>query len=275
MPLHDFATRKDILQKDLITSRDNPLFKRLKKLAESARARRETHTTLLDGEHLITSYLEAGGMPLTLMHASSCSPAVWQSLAGRCGGARVVEFSDSLFAELSPVETPFGVMAEAAWLDALSGNAVPLVLLLEDIQDPGNMGSLLRSAAAAGATLAVLSKGCTDAWSPKALRGGQGAQFVLPMLLRADLLSWVQSADLPVWALALGGDQSLYQVDLAGPTGFLVGNEGAGLSGEILQAAKTVLIPMPGRVESLNAAAAATIALFEAVRQRNLVVNRS
>lgn len=254
---------------DLISSRDNPLFKRLKKLAESARERRETRTTLLDGEHLIAACLDAGGQPHTFLHAASCSPDVWQPLAGRCAGAKVVAFSDSLFAELSPVETPAGILAEAAWLELKPAETIPLVLLLEDIQDPGNLGSLLRSAAAAGASLAVLSKGCADAWSPKALRGGQGAQFVLPMLLRADLAAWIETAGLPVWALALGGGQSVFELDLAGPAGLLVGNEGAGLSESVLSLATgRVAIPMPGRVESLNAAAAAAIALFEAVRQR-------
>jgi TrmH family RNA methyltransferase len=256
---------------DLISSRDNPLFKRLKKLAESARERREARTTLLDGEHLVEAYLDAGGSPLSLLHSRSCAAAVWQKLAERCAGAKLAALSDSLFAELSPVESPSGILAEAAWLNPPALDTTPLVLLLEDIQDPGNLGSLLRSAAAAGVTLAVLSKGCHDAWSPKALRGGQGAQFVLPMLLRTDLLAWMQSANLPIWALALGGGQNLFAVDLAGPAGILVGNEGAGLSEEILQAATaSVRIPMPGGVESLNAAAAAAIALFEAVRQRGV-----
>jgi TrmH family RNA methyltransferase len=257
------------LQTDTITSRDNPLFRRLKRLAESARERRETRTTLLDGEHLVEACLDAGGQLLTLLHSVSSVPAVWQPLASRCAGAKVVAMADSLLAELSPVETPTGVIAEAAWLEAEPSGNIPLVLLLEDIQDPGNLGSLLRSAAAAGATLAVLSKGCHDAWSPKALRGGQGAQFVLPMLLRADLADWVRSARLPVWALALGGEQSVYDLDLRSPAAMLVGNEGAGLSEDILQAATArVHIPMHGQVESLNAAAAAAVALFEAVRQR-------
>lgn len=255
---------------DLISSRDNPIFKRLKKLAESSRERREARMTLLDGEHLVEAYFDAGGQPRTLLHAESSAEEIWQPLAARSEGAKVVAIVDSLFAELSPVESPTGVLAEVAWIEARAPkNATPLVLLLEDIQDPGNLGSLLRSAAAAGATLAVLSKGCADAWSPKALRGGQGAQFVLPMLLRADLVEWMQSAGMPVWALALGGEKSVFDLDLKNQVGILVGNEGAGLSAGVLAvAAGRVAIPMPGRVESLNAAAAAAIALFEAVRQR-------
>lgn len=260
----------DVLHTEIISSRDNTLFKRLIKLADSARDRREARLALLDGEHLIEAYLDAGGVPVSLLHSASCAPAVWQPLASRCQGAKIVVLSDALFAELSPVETPTGVLAEAAWLEAAASDAVPLVLMLENIQDPGNLGSLLRSAAAAGATRAVLSKGCADAWSPKALRGGQGAQFVLPMDLRADLVSWIRAAALPVWALALEGEKSLYALDLAGPTAILVGNEGAGLSEQVLQLATSLVrIPMPGRTESLNAAAAAAVALFEAVRQRN------
>lgn len=257
---------------DLITSRDNPVFKRLKKLAESSRDRRESRMTLLDGEHLIEAYLDAGGKPHTFLHAESCVAEIWKLLAARCEGAKVAAIADSLFAELSPVESPTGVLAETAWLEAkILKDATPLVLLLEDIQDPGNLGSLLRSAAAAGAILAVLSKGCADAWSPKAMRGGQGAQFVLPMLLRADLAEWMLSAGMPVWALVLGGEKSVFELDLKSPAAFLIGNEGAGLTDGVLKIASgRVAIPMPGRVESLNAAAAAAIALFEAVRQRRV-----
>lgn len=254
---------------DLITSLDNPLYKRLKKLAESARARRESRMTLLDGDHLIRACLDAGGSPQTLLYSASCSPEVWRPLADRCAEAKIVALADSLFAELSPVDTPTGIMAETAWLEARPSSNTPLILLLEDIQDPGNLGSLLRSAAASGATLAVLSKGCADAWSPKALRGGQGAQFVLPLLQRIDLANWIADSGMPVHALALGGERSIFDVDLSGPFGILVGNEGAGLSEEILQiATERVIIPMPGKMESLNAAAAAAVALFEAVRQR-------
>lgn len=93
---------------------------------------------------------------------------------------------------------------------------------------------------------------------------------MLPLLLRADLAGWVQSAGMPVWALALGGGQSLFATDFSGPAAILVGNEGAGLSQEVMRLATArVRIPMPGKMESLNAAAAAAVALFEAVRQRS------
>lgn len=254
----------------IVTSRDNPTFRRLKKLAGSARARREAGMTLLDGEHLLEAYLDAGGTPHTLVCAASYASERLEALAARCGAVRTLFFADALFAELSPVATPTGVLAEAAWLTPPSpSEATPLVIVLEDIQDPGNLGSMLRTAAAAGATLAVLSKGCHDPWSPKALRGGQGTQFVLPLLRDADLATWLADFDGQSVALALGESEDFYAVSCTGPTALVVGNEGAGLSAATARAAqRRVQIPMPGRVESLNAAAALAAALFEVVRQR-------
>jgi len=254
---------------DIITSRDNPLFKRLKKLAESARERRQSRMTLLDGEHLIAAYLEAGGQPQTLIHAASCTDEVWAQLAVRCTQAKIVALTDTLFAELSPVASPTGLLAEAAWLSPPHNANTPLVVVLEEIQDPGNLGAMLRTAAAAGATQAVLSKGCHDPWSPKALRGGQGAQFVLPMLINIDLLIWLSEFRGLSVALALNRKSNFYAQDFRGALAFVAGNEGAGLSQAVIEACRVVAqIPMPGKVESLNASAALAVAVFEAVRQR-------
>jgi len=252
-----------------ISSRDNPLFKRLKKLAESARARREARMTLLDGEHLLAAYLDAGGQPHTLVRAASFDAGPFGPLVARCPQAKVIVLPDALFTELSPVATPTGLLAEAAWLTPPAITITPLVIVLEDIQDPGNLGSMLRSGAAAGATLAVLSKGCHDPWSPKALRGGQGAQFVLPLLTGVDIVEWLAGFAGESLALALAESNSLYARTLAGSLALIVGNEGAGLSQAVCEAASaTIRIPMPGRIESLNAAAALAVAVFEAARQR-------
>lgn len=252
-----------------ISSRDNPLFKRLKKLAESARARREARMTLLDGEHLLAAYLEAGGQPHTLVRAASFDAGPVERLAAHCPHAKVIALPDALFAELSPVATPTGLLAEAAWLAPPPIAAAPLVIVLEDIQDPGNLGSMLRTGAAAGATLAVLSKACHDPWSPKALRGGQGAQFVLPMQLGTDLVAWLKAFAGNSVALALAEDSDFYALDLSGPLALIAGNEGAGLSQAVCEAATlSAHIPMAGRIESLNASAALAVAVFEALRQR-------
>ena len=254
-----------------ISSRDNPLFKRLKKLAESSRARREARMTLLDGEHLLAAYLDAGGVPHTLIRAASFAAERFAPLAARCHQARSIVLADALFAELAPVATPTGVLAEAAWLSPAVPATTPLVVVLEDIQDPGNLGAMLRTAAAAGATLAVLSKGCHDAWSPKALRGGQGAQFVLPLLAGADLVSWLGAFDGLSIALTLAEHADFYALDLSGPVALVVGNEGAGISPAVRASVSTCAqIPMAGTIESLNAAAALAVATFEARRQKRL-----
>ena len=252
-----------------ISSHDNPIFKRLKKLAESARARREARMTLLDGEHLLAAYLDAGGQPHTLVRAASFDSGKLAHLAARCSQAKAIVLPDALFAELAPVVTPSGVLAEAAWLNPPAIDAIPLVIVLEDIQDPGNLGAMLRTGAAAGATLAVLSKGCHDPWSPKALRGGQGAQFVLPLQQGADLVAWLNAFAGKSIALALAEDSDFYALDLRGPLALIAGNEGAGLSEAVCGAATLrAHIPMAGRIESLNASAALAVAVFEAVRQR-------
>jgi len=252
-----------------ISSRDNPIFKRLKKLAESARARREARMTLLDGEHLLAAYLDAGGQPHTLVRAASFDAGNLAPLAARCSQAKTIVLPDALFAELAPVATPSGMLAEAAWLAPPAIDAIPLVIVLEDIQDPGNLGAMLRTGAAAGATLAVLSKGCHDPWSPKALRGGQGAQFVLPLQRGADLVTWLNAFAGRSIALALTEDSDFYALDLSGPLALIAGNEGAGLSEAVCNAATlSAHIPMAGRIESLNASAALAVAVFEAVRQR-------
>ena len=267
--LFDFLFDNSHMTETFMTSRDNPVFKRLKKLAESARARREAQMTLLDGEHLLSAYLDAGGQPHTLVRAASYTMSRFETWATRCTQAKTIVLADTLFAELAPVATPTGMLSEVAWLMPPALDTVPLVIVLEDIQDPGNLGAMLRTGAAAGATLAVLSKGCHDPWSPKALRGGQGAQFVLPLARGVDVQDWCTQFEGQSLALALAEDRSVFSSDLTGPLAFIVGNEGAGLSDDVRAAATaTVQIPMPGKVESLNASAALAIAVFEAVRQR-------
>ena len=139
--------------------------------------------------------------------------------------------------------------------------------MLEDIQDPGNLGSMLRTALGAGVQAVYLSKGCTDAWSPKALRGGQGAQFYIPIMEGIDMVSALHNFAGNTFATTMHGE-SLYAQDLTQPSAFVIGNEGAGLSAKTLQAAShQISIPMHNHLESLNAAAAAAVCLFERSRQ--------
>lgn len=254
-----------------IHSRDNPFFKELRKLAGSARARGKAGHALLDGVHLVQACLDAGLQPAQVLVSATGAqddPEV-AALLRAAPGVPVACLDDALFAELSELKTPTGILA----LIEQPQPAVPPVrsrfaLLLEDIQDPGNLGSMIRSAAAAGCDAVFLSRGCADAWSPRVLRAGMGGHFALSVHESMDLVAAATAFPGTCHAAALHAQTSLYGCDLRGNVAFAIGNEGAGLSGALLQACRPVAIPMPGKVESLNAAAAAAVCLFEATRQR-------
>lgn len=255
-----------------ISSRDNPLFKEALKLATSSRQRSKTGQTLLDGVHLVLAYLESGGNPQQLLVTSASSQdQEIAELLQELSGVPVAQLGDSLFAELTELKSPSGILA----LVEQSGCTVSpaqsrFSLLLEDIQDPGNLGSMIRSAAAAGCDAVFLSKGCADAWSPKVLRAGMGGHFALGIRESADLQAVAAEFGGKLFATSLSAQTSLYNCDLRGKVAFAIGNEGSGLSADLLAAAsQQVTIPMPGKVESLNAAAAAAVCLFEAARQRD------
>lgn len=251
-----------------IISRDNNLFKQLKKLADSSRERRKLGETLLDGAHLVETYLEVFGEPRLLIIPEGESTAEVTHLTQQLGDIPTVMFPTLMFQELAPVASPTGILALVKTPTIAPPEVPNFVLMLEDIQDPGNLGSMLRTAAAADVDAVYLSEGCTDAWSPKALRGGQGAQFVLPIVERADLVALASNFAGQVLATTLRGD-SIYKMDLTGPTAIAIGNEGNGLTEALQKAAsQQVTIPIADGIESLNAAAATSICLFERVRQK-------
>jgi TrmH family RNA methyltransferase len=251
-----------------ISSRENPVFKMLRTLSSSARERRAAGKILLDGAHLVEAYLETFGEPELLILSDGEVALDVMNLLDRLADTRTITLPTSMFAAISPVTTPTGVLALVKTPVLPAPESPAFVLMLENIQDPGNLGSMLRNAAAAGVDVVYLSVGCTEAWSPKALRGGQGAHFVLPIVEGADLLAETGRFEGETYATVMHGD-SLYTTDLSGNTAFLVGNEGSGLSQDLIDAvSKRITIPMPGRIESLNAAAATAICLFERVRQR-------
>jgi TrmH family RNA methyltransferase len=177
--------------------------------------------------------------------------------------------SDELFRRLSSVATPTGIIAavKTPRIPVLPDDPGPC-LLLENIQDPGNLGSILRSTAAAGIDEVFLSGNCVHSWSPRVLRAGMGAHFMLRIYENVDLLALIKGYRGRVIATSHHASQSMFATGLTGRIALLFGNEGSGLSHELLAAAHTVVaIPMPGKTESLNAAAAAAVCLFERVRQ--------
>lgn len=258
-----------------IISRENPRFKALKKLCQSGRERRKTRQIVLDGMHLVESLFASGSSPLEIVISDTGKSRSEISLlienSEKC--ASVICLPDALFAELAPVETPSGILAiasmpkESGRIDAI-GDAV----LLDGVQDPGNVGSILRSAAAAGFRQVLLSEDCAQVWSPKVLRAGMGAHFLLDLHESVHLPEFLNGYRGTSIATALGTDSvSLYDQALQGSVAWVFGSEGAGVCSDVMASvARRVLIPMPGGCESLNVAAAAAVCLFETVRQRSL-----
>ena len=254
-----------------ITSADNPFFKDLKKLVSSSRHRRKASQALLDGIHLVQSALNNGNVPLhLLMTEASAQNQEIALLLKKHPDVPRTQLKESLFAQLSELKSPTGLLALIEQPQPrMSAAGSEFCLLLEDIQDPGNLGSIFRSAAAAGCDAVFLSSGCADAWSPKVLRAGMGGHFSLNIYERVDLVAVATAFEGRVLATSLKGSTNLFKCDLNGKIAFAAGNEGAGLSTQLLAtAAQNVTIPMQGKIDSINVAAAIAICLFESVRKR-------
>ncbi len=254
-----------------IASRDNALYKTLARLASSSRARREQGAALLDGPHLVATFRASGGTVETLVasesgHGRREIRALFDATPAR---ARVV-LSDRLFDSLAQVATPTGILAVVRTPAATAlPRELETCLLLEGLQDPGNLGSILRTAVAAGVRQVFLGTGCAFAWAPKVLRAGQGAHFGLTIHEGVALAALAARFQGTVIATDPHADTSLFDLDLTGPVAWVFGAEGAGVSPELGVAATVrARIPMPGPAESLNVAAAAAVCLFEQVRQR-------
>jgi len=255
----------------LIRSRDNPQVKALMKLAGSSRERRRTGTTIIEGDHLVLAYGQTGQTAETIFVSESAyaRPEVRTLVETTPAHVRLL-LADSLVGQISQLVSAAGVGAVVRTpRPAPLPREAATCLLLENIQDPGNLGSILRSAAAAGVPNVLLSRGSVFAWSPKVVRAGMGAHFALSISEEAELGAFAGTFAGRVVAMEPRADRSLYDLDLSGPIAWLFGNEGGGITDELRRAATdSACIPMPGPAESLNVAAAAAICLFEQVRQQ-------
>ncbi|AKJ29015.1 TrmH family RNA methyltransferase [Caldimonas brevitalea] len=250
-----------------ITSRDNPLLLKLRKLAQDPAAYRKLGEIWVEGDHLCAACLTRN-VPV---RQGVFSQSAWEQPALRAlarGAPRVAVVPDALFKAFSGLESPTG----CGYLLPLDEGAAVLpgvaTVVLDRLQDAGNAGSVLRSAAALGVRQIVALKGTVALWSPKVLRAGMGAHFGLHLVEQATL------ADLDRLGVPLVGTSShtpaeLHQTALPSPCAWVLGHEGQGIEAELLaRCALTVRIPQPGGEESLNVAAAAAICLYESLRQR-------
>jgi TrmH family RNA methyltransferase len=260
--------------REIVRSRQNALAKRLAALRRQGTGEHEA--MLLEGPRLIAEAL-ASGVTLEIAAVAETALQPARPLLERLEDAGVAlhVLSDDLLASLSELETSQGLLA-LGQRPRLEAEAVfrgtPLVLVAVGIQNPGNLGGLLRTAEAAGATGAWLTEGCADPFSWKSLRGSMGSAFRLPIerqLPERETVTRLKARGLQVLAAAADAQTRYDAIDWRGPTALLVGSEGGGLPAPLVRAADgRVSIPIAPPVESLNVGVAAGILLFEAARQR-------
>jgi len=253
----------------LLRSRDNPRVRRWHSLVRDGRMRRAERSAVIEGAHLLAAYLDSGARPRAVLVSESGQVSAEIAALVRRSGVAPVTLSDALFRWLADTATPAGLAAEIgipayAASPALAGDCV----FMERIQDAGNVGAILRSAAAFGVRAAVLDSRCADPWSPKVLRAAMGAHFSLSIERCAELAAAVATfGGTTVCATAHGG-RALEDIDLRGRVGWILGAEGQGVSAQLARlAAQQATIELAPGTESLNVAAAAAILFHERARR--------
>lgn len=263
-----------------LLSARNPRVQRVRRLARRHRARVDERAFVLEGPHVVDAALSAGVPIEVLFHEAGADAGLLAR--ARAAGVEVHELEPGTLARVTDVVTPQPVVAVAPWCDAPleavlaaaraeGGPARPVVVLL-DVRDPGNAGTLLRTGEASGAAGVVVAGHSVDVFNPKCVRASVGALFHLPVALVPDAgeaLAGLRSTGLRVIATAASAHLAYDHCDLTGPIALLLGNEAAGLPPEVQSGVDEVVgIPIEGRAESLNVAAAGAVLCFEAARQR-------
>ncbi len=249
-----------------ISSRDNGFVKDLKRLAREANAYRRLGYVWLEGDHLCRAAIMRGLRANTAVFSASFWPKVPMELAQ--AATKIVVISDALFADISGLESPAGMGFILPWLgqDALLRPGVP-TLVLDRVQDAGNVGAMLRSASAFGFAQVLALKGTAALWSQKVLRSGMGAHFGLHLVESATAAD-IARLNLPLLATSSHQGAFIHQADLPWPCAWAMGHEGQGVGEEVArQASQWVRIAQPGGEESLNVAAAAAICLHASAVQ--------
>ena len=249
-----------------ISSRDNPLLQRLRKLAQDPAGYRRAGQVWLEGEHLCAALRQRGGVA----EQAVVTDAAWQDphLRGLArSAARVAIVPAALFKGISGLESPaaIGFLMTLPAVPAIDAAAASVVL--DRVQDAGNVGSILRSAAAFGFAQVLTIKGTAALWSPKVLRAGMGAHFGLRLIEGLDEAA-LAALQVPLVATSSHGGALLQQAVLPRPCAWVLGHEGQGVSASLLaRCTLQVRIPQPGGEESLNVAAAAAVCLYESARR--------
>jgi RNA methyltransferase, TrmH family len=259
----------------MLTSTKNPRIQWVRGLQSQAKARREAGLFVVEGVRLVEEALRSGSQPELLLYTEELSER-GRELVSRAQAENVPRelVSPAVMKAAADTETPQGILA------VLPARSLPLperpdfVLILDQLRDPGNLGTILRTAAAARVQAVVLSAGSADVYSPKVVRAGMGAHFRLPLqtLAWTDIRGYLQQGGIApeqIYLADVSTGTAYTQVDFRIPLALIIGSEAEGAGQAAQQAAGArIHIPMPGSSESLNAGAAAAVLLFEVVRQR-------
>lgn len=246
----------------------NKNLKSVKNLLEKKLTRQKSGRFVVEGPHLV----EEAGDRIEYVVYSKLTSQVSRLIAN---GISCQKISVKEFQSLSGVETPQGTLAVVKKFDCQLGDIlqnVGVIIYCLGIQDPGNLGTIIRSADAFGASGVILSKGTVDLYNPKTIRATMGSIFHLPIVVSTndqETIGQLKKNNVKIITTQLTATKSSFDVNLICPVAILLGNEGSGLPPEIVKLAdETVKIPMPGRAESLNAAISSAILLYEALKQR-------
>lgn len=255
-----------------ISSRDNTVIKEARKLKER-KHREERKQFLAEGLRFVSEALESD-FEISCLFLSEEMAEKWGSLGIEDKvekSTRTYRLSDRLFREISFTEHPQGIAAVVGLKERAAEKKEGFYILADRVQDPGNLGTIIRSAHASGALGVIITKGTVDVYNDKVLRSTMGSIFHVPVIEDKDLsyLRELRNGGFRLVVSSLDTDCDFFQADLTGKVIIAVGNEGSGISRELLDMADVrVKIPMPGGAESLNVSAAASIMMFEVVRQK-------
>ena len=264
----------------MITSNSNPKVKKLLTWQKKRKVREEDGIYIVEG---LRMFVEAPQDKVREVYVSeSFYKKKREELCLDAWGKKLEILSDSVYGHVSDTKTPQGVLVVMEQMkysleEVIAGKEgrASLLMVLDNLQDPGNLGTILRAGEAAGVTGVVMSSDCVDIYNPKVIRSTMGSIYRMPFIYVENLPTVVKmlgEKEIHTYAAHLKGKRSYEEEDFTKGTAFLIGNEGNGLQDEVADAAEIyVKIPMCGEVESLNAAIAASVLMFEAARQRRQI----
>lgn len=265
--------------REIITSPQNKFIK-LAVALKQKKYREELNLFVVEGVRLVEEAVQATWLIDTCIYTAEAlehervQKIISTLQAKEC---HIIQVPRAIYDKITDTQEPQGIMAIVKKCtygleDLLKKDATPFIMVLDELQDPGNMGTIIRTAVAAGCTGVILTKGCTDIFASKAVRGSMGSVFHVPIvsgLTTDEVISFLKKQDIEIFATALESSDIYFKVDFTKALAIVFGNEGNGVNKQFLtQAQQRLYIPLIGPVESLNVAASAAVILYEVVRQR-------